>query len=238
MVAVVDAGERCVGVGAPRLVPQGVADLGVLDDVGPVLEDPVLAGGAGVVGVADDLVDVGEGELSAAGGVDDVAGVVRSGVQDGVEFSVAAAEFSVAAHDRPVRFVSGGGGEPGPGGRAAGREVLPLSGVGGVVGCGSEPVAGGGGVSLLPGDDVADDGVPAGGADRVGGAWSDEVVQPVGLGAGELSDTDGDGTVDGPLQDGDLVDGRSRGRSRCRSTPPTAPPARCGFAATCRRRSA
>ena len=60
-------------------------------------------------------------------------------------------------------------------------------------------------MSLLPGDDVADDGVPAGGADRVGRAWSDEVVQPVRLGAGELADTDGDGTVDGPLQDGDLV---------------------------------
>ena len=50
-VSVVDAGERFVGVGSPGLLAQGGVDLGVLDDVGPVLEDPVLAGLAGVAGV-------------------------------------------------------------------------------------------------------------------------------------------------------------------------------------------
>ena len=42
-VSVVDAGERFVGVGSPGLLAQCRVDLGVLDDVGPVGEDPAGA---------------------------------------------------------------------------------------------------------------------------------------------------------------------------------------------------
>ena len=114
-------------VGPPTLFGEGGGDFGVFDDVGPVFEDPVVAGVTVGAGGAQDLVDVGEGELSGAHGVDHWAGVVGGGLEDLVEGVASLYEVVVAADRRPRRLVTAGMAEPAAGGGQPLVERRPLA---------------------------------------------------------------------------------------------------------------
>ena len=71
-----------------------MGDLGVFDDVGPVLEDPVAALALGGKGLFEALVDVVEGELAAGEGVDEATVIGRSGGEDGLELGLALVQLA------------------------------------------------------------------------------------------------------------------------------------------------
>ena len=133
-------------------------------------------------GGAEDLVDVDEGELPGADGVDDGAGVVGCGVEDRVEGwrrrSMRSVRLRTAGQDGSWR--------------SAVTSQLRVAASRPLRSCHCSPLLGGlgDGTEAGPGDvvagppagDVGDEAVPGGFADRVGGAWSDELVEPVGLG--------------------------------------------------------
>ena len=80
----------------------GGGDLGVLDDVGPVGEDPVAAGALGLEGGGECLGGVEQGELVAgAEAVDEVALVGRGGGEDAVDLVAAVEELVERAEPWP-----------------------------------------------------------------------------------------------------------------------------------------
>ena len=105
-------------------------------------------------------------------------------VKDGVEHPATFDELGSAGHGWPGGFVTVDFGEPPLGGGQPTVENTPFVALLGRFGGGAEA----GPVDVAagpPAGDVGDGGIPAGLADGVGGSWSDELVEPIGLPTGE-----------------------------------------------------
>lgn len=90
----VKVADDCGGVGSPELVGEGVGDFGVLDDVGPVLEDPVSAGVLVVDGSLEHLGGVVEQlRVAATKTLDERLLIGRGGLEDLVEFGAPRDKF-------------------------------------------------------------------------------------------------------------------------------------------------
>ena len=101
-------------VGAPGASGEGAVDLLVLDDVGPVADDPVLAFALLAAGGFEEFASVVEVERPALQSPDEGAAVVRHGGEDVVEFVSACVEFVPGRNDRPGGREAIGAGDPDP----------------------------------------------------------------------------------------------------------------------------
>ena len=160
----------------------------VFDDVGPVLQDPVLPGRLMGSGVLEGVDLVGDVDVRICEEVVDDLALIGWGLREEfVEFEQPLACVGDADRCGCLGFGGASLGEPVAGGEGGVHELAPLVGEVGVIG---ERAVSGGVVGELvlvaPGGERADVVVVDDGCCRVGGAWPGPPGEPVRWGGAEL----------------------------------------------------
>ena len=186
------------GVGSPGGGGEGAVDLLVLDDVGPVGDDPVPPGRLTVQGCLEQVGGVVEAELAAAELADGGAPVGGGAGEQPVELGPTFEQLGAAGDDGVGGVDAVGAREPGAGEPEPGLQRIPPCRQVRVGGSRPEPFGVVGElVAGPPVGDLVDGVVPGGGAGDVGGPVAEQPGEPAGPFGAERVGVPFDGTVDG-----------------------------------------